>query len=102
MFIRWVGYIWLAHDSKIQNSVINFLKIFFSIIIFSIPKIGFACATCYGAPDAPATQGLNYAIFVLLGCIATVLMGIVFTFISLRNRAKAYVLQSSGIRNRMY
>ena len=102
MFIRWVGYIWLAHDSKIQDSVINFLKIFFSIIIFSIPKIGFACATCYGAPDAPATQGLNYAIFVLLGCIATVLMGIVFTFISLRNRAKAYVLQSSGIRNRMY
>ena len=74
----------------------------FSIIIFSIPKIGFACATCYGAPDAPATQGLNYAIFVLLGCIATVLMGIVFTFISLRNRAKAYALQSSGTRNRMY
>jgi hypothetical protein len=35
----------------------------------AIPKIGFACATCFGAPDAPATQGLNYAMFVLLGCI---------------------------------
>ena len=80
----------------------NFLKIFFSIIIFSIPKIGFACATCYGAPDASATQGLNYAIFVLLGCIAAMLMGVVFTIISLRNRAKAYVLQSSGTRNRLY
>ena len=80
----------------------NFLKIFFLIIIFSIPKIGFACATCYGAPDAPATQGLNYAIFVLLGCISAVLMGVVFTIISLRNRAKAYVLQSSGTQNRVY
>jgi len=80
----------------------NSLRIFSTVLIMTIPKIGFACATCYGAPDAPATQGLNYAIFVLLGCIATVLMGIVFTFISLRNRAKAYVLQSSGTRNRMY
>jgi len=80
----------------------NSLRIFSTVLIMTIPKIGFACATCFGAPDAPATQGLNYAIFVLLGCIATVLMGIVSTFISLRNRAKAYVLQSSGIRNRMY
>ena len=80
----------------------NSLRIFSTVLIMTIPKIGFACATCFGAPDAPATQGLNYAIFVLLGCIASVLMGIVFTFISLRNRAKAYVLQSSGIRNRMY
>ena len=80
----------------------NSLRIFSTVLIMTIPKIGFACATCFGAPDAPATQGLNYAIFVLLGCIAAVLMGIVFTFISLRNRAKAYVLQSSGIRNRMY
>ena len=80
----------------------NSLRIFSTVLIMTIPKIGFACATCYGAPDAPATQGLNYAIFVLLGCIAAVLMGIVFTFISLRNRAKACVLQSSGTQNRVY
>ena len=80
----------------------NSLRIFSTVLIMTIPKIGFACATCFGAPDAPATQGLNYAIFVLLGCIATVLMGIVFTFISLRNRAKACVLQSSGTQNRVY
>ena len=80
----------------------NSLRIFSTVLIMTIPKIGFACATCFGAPDAPATQGLNYAIFVLLGCIATVLMGIVFTFISLRNRAKACVLQSSGTQNKVY
>ena len=74
----------------------NSLRIFFIILIMAIPKIGSACATCYGAPDAPATQGLNYAIFVLLGCIVAVLMGVVFTIISLRNRAKACALQSSG------
>ena len=79
----------------------NSLRIFSTVLIMTIPKIGFACATCFGAPDAPATQGLNYAIFVLLGCIASVLMGIVFTFISLRNRAKACVLQSSGTQNKV-
>ena len=93
---------WLAHNSKIQVSIINSLRIFFTVLIMAIPKIGFACATCFGAPDAPATQGLNYAIFVLLGCISAVLMGVVFTIISLRNRAKACVLQSSGIQNRVY
>ena len=78
----------------------NFLKILFLSTIIAIPKIGFACATCYGAPDAPATQGLNNAILVLFGFISVVLMGIVFTSISLRNRAKAYELQSSGTESR--
>ena len=79
----------------------NFLKILFLSTIIAIPKIGFACATCYGAPDAPATQGLNNAILVLFGFISVVLMGIVFTSISLRNRAKAYELQSSGTESRV-
>lgn len=26
-----------------------------------------ACATCYGAPEDPQTQGMNMAIFTLLG-----------------------------------
>ena len=79
----------------------NLLKIFFLSIIIATPKIGFACATCYGAPDAPATQGLNHAILVLFGFISVVLMGVVFTFISLRNLAKAYELQSSGTESRV-
>ena len=79
----------------------NFLKILFLSIIIAIPKIGFACATCYGAPDAPATQGLNSAILVLFGFISIVLMGIVFTSISLRNRAKSHELQSSSTESRV-
>ena len=79
----------------------NFLKILFLSTIIAIPKICFACATCYGAPDAPATQGLNNAILVLFGFISIVLMGVVFTSISLRNRAKAYELQSSGTESRV-
>ena len=79
----------------------NFLKILFLSTIIAIPKIGFACATCYGAPDAPATQGLNHAILVLFGFISVVLMGVVLTFISLRNRAKAFELQSSGTESRV-
>ena len=77
------------------------LKILFLSIIIALPKIGFACATCYGAPNAPATQGLNNAILVLFGFISIVLMGVVFTSISLRNRAKAYELQSSGTESRV-
>ena len=76
------------------------MKILFLSIIIALPKIGFACATCYGAPNAPATQGLNNAILVLFGFISIVLMGVVFTSISLRNRAKAYELQSSGTESR--
>ena len=77
------------------------LRILFFSTIIAIPKIGFACATCYGAPDAPATQGLNNAILVLFGFISIVLMGVVFTIVSLRNRAKACVLQSSGTESRV-
>ena len=73
-----------------------------TVSLLIIPDTVWACATCYGAPDAPATQGLNSAILVLFGFISIVLMGVVFTSISLRNRAKAYELQSSGTRNRMY
>jgi hypothetical protein len=35
-----------------------------------------ACATCYGAPDALMTRGLNAGILTLLGVVAVVLGGV--------------------------
>ena len=73
--------------------MINFIRSLFLIIIIGFPKIVIACATCYGAPDAPATQGLNMAILVLLAFTAGMLSLIVFTTISFYKRSKTYRLE---------
>ena len=47
-----------------------------------------ACATCFGAPDAPMTKGMNMAVQTLLGVTGSV-MGMAGTmFIVLRRRAR--------------
>ncbi len=48
-----------------------------------------ACATCYGAPDDPVSKSLNYSIIVLLGFIGTVLLGLILSILSIRNKNKA-------------
>ena len=73
--------------------MINFIRSLFLIIIMGSPKIVTACATCYGAPDAPATQGLNMAILVLLAFTASMLSLIIFTTISFYKRSKRYRLE---------
>ena len=50
-----------------------------------------ACATCYGAPDDPASKSLNYAIIVLLAFIGSVLLGLIFSIFSIRNKSKAFI-----------
>lgn len=46
-----------------------------------------ACATCFGAPDAPLTKGLNWGIGSLLVMILMVLGGVASFFIYLMRRA---------------
>ena len=48
-----------------------------------------ACETCYGAPDDPISNSLNYSIIVLLGFIGTVLLGLILSILSIRNKNKA-------------
>ena len=81
------------YNTEIQNHMINFIRSLFLIIIIGYPKIVTACATCYGAPDAPATQGLNMAILVLLAFTASMLSLIIFTTISFYKRSKRYRLE---------
>jgi len=50
-----------------------------------------ACATCYGAPDDPASKSLNYAIIVLLAFIGSVLLGLIFSIFSIRNKSKEII-----------
>ena len=65
-----------------------YLGIIFSIIIF--PDFAFACATCFGDPNAAATQGMNKAIFTMLGITGGVLGSIGSSIYVLSRRAKKY------------
>tara|TARA_B110000438_G_scaffold113030_1_gene110851 strand:+ start:515 stop:754 length:240 start_codon:yes stop_codon:yes gene_type:complete len=72
---------------------IRCLFIIYSFIIS--PGLLSACATCYGAPDAPATQGLNMAILVLLGFISTILLIITLSIFSIYKKSKLYHSQTN-------
>ena len=67
-----------------------FSKISVILLVF-VFEMAQACATCYGAPDAPASHGLNGAIWTLLVITGGVLSSIVAGIISLRNRAKSFM-----------
>jgi len=74
------------------------MKIRYLFIIYSFilsPGLLSACATCYGAPDAPATQGLNMAILVLLGFISTILLIIILSIFSIYKKSKLYHSQTN-------
>ena len=45
-------------------------------LILSLPQIASACATCFGAADAPMTKGMNNAILMLIGVVGLVYVGI--------------------------
>ena len=65
-----------------------FNRIIVSVFIVMINYL-LACATCYGAPDDPISKSLNYSIIVLLGFIGTVLLGLILSILSIRNKNKA-------------
>jgi len=67
-----------------------FSKISVILLVF-VFEMAWACATCYGAPDSPASHGLNGAIWTLLVITGGVLSSIIAGIISLRNRAKSFM-----------
>ena len=59
-------------------------------ILLFIPETADACATCFGDPTAPATQGMNWAIITLLGVTGGVLGGVISTIISIGKKNKNF------------
>lgn len=53
-----------------------------------LPQIASACATCFGAPDAPMTKGMNNGILVLIGVVGMVYVGIGKVALDFRRRSK--------------
>ena len=64
--------------------------IIIAIAVALLPEVGYACATCFGDPTAPASQGLNWAIITLLGVTGGVLGGIISTIISIGKKNKNF------------
>lgn len=58
-------------------------------LIWIIPRIVVACPSCYGAPDAPMTEGLNLALLSLLGITGGVLAAFVSFFVYLHKRTRS-------------
>ena len=68
----------------------SFAFLLIAILVLLIPNSVSACATCYGASDAPATAGMNWAIITLLGVTGGVLGGIIKAIISIGNKTKNF------------
>ena len=60
-------------------------------IFLLIPEFLSACPSCYGAADAPMTEGMNMAILSLMGVTGSVLVAFVSFFVYLRKRARQLV-----------
>ncbi len=60
------------------------------------PRAAMACATCYGAADAPQTHAMNAAIFTLMGVIATMLSLFAAFFVYLMIRVKTMAMNNSA------
>lgn len=54
-----------------------------------VPQSGWACAVCYGEPDAPMSRGLTWAVVILAGMVGLVLVGVTGFFVHVSRRAKA-------------
>ena len=59
-------------------------------ILLFFPETADACATCFGDPTAPASQGMNWAIITLLGVTGGVLGGVISTIISIGKKNKNF------------
>ena len=66
-----------------------FIKAILVLTIFLAGSL-YACSTCFGDPNAAATQGMNWAIISLLVTTGGVLSGIVLVIRKLANRSKTY------------
>lgn len=58
------------------------------LLVLITPQISRACATCFGASDAAATKGMNWAIFTLLGVIISLMVSVIIIIFKMNNRAK--------------
>jgi len=63
-----------------------FLLLFFALILSQTAS--FSCPVCFGALDDPATNGMNIAIFTLLGVTGSVLAALISFLLRIRKLSR--------------
>ena len=58
------------------------------LVALALPQAVSACATCFGAADAPMTKGMNNGILMLIGVVGLVYVGIGKVALDFRKRSK--------------
>jgi len=69
------------------------------LAVVLLPEVSYACATCFGNPNAAASQGINKAIIAMLGITGTVLGGFGSSIYVLNRRAKEYAISLKRKKN---
>jgi len=63
--------------------------VFLFLLVFLGQSYAVSCPVCFGALDDPATNGMNFAIFTLLGVTGSVLAAFVAFFLRLRKLSRS-------------
>ncbi|MBW8876929.1 MAG: hypothetical protein JF614_18345 [Acidobacteria bacterium] len=71
-----------------RKNLRSFLTLTAAAVWLSLPQAAVACATCYGAADAPMTKGMNNAILTLIALVGVVYVGIGKVFLDFRRRSR--------------
>jgi hypothetical protein len=61
----------------------------FALCVLALPNLASACSVCFGDPTSPASKGLAWGVFALLGVVLMVLGAFTAFFVFLARRAAA-------------
>jgi heme/copper-type cytochrome/quinol oxidase subunit 2 len=70
-----------------------------ALAILSFAPAALACSACYGKSDSALAQGMNNGIFVLLGFIGLVLVGVSAFFVFIIRRAARLQAETQIVSN---
>lgn len=73
------------------------LSVAFGLKSVATPQISQACSTCFGDPQSPMAQGAVAGVWVLVGFIGFVLLGIVGTGLFWIHRGRRLQMQTDSI-----
>jgi hypothetical protein len=67
----------------------NALAVIFSVLLFGIPGVAHACSVCfYGDPTQKSNIALRWAVILLLGVLALLMVFFVKFFVSVGKRSR--------------
>ena len=68
---------------------VRWIAFLIALCLTAMPRSASACSVCFGDPTSPASKGLAWAVFALLGVVFVVLGGFTAFLIFLARRASA-------------